>query len=131
MPIKFTDTLQQANRQANVSTDAFFHLVSSVDVDFSVEKIILPNESTGISSTNRTKYVVLEPFNALSVAGAEDGDIVIYLDNAWQVYVDVSNPETGNPIIYDKRTEKFYHHTTSNGWVPIINSKSVMDGGTF
>ena len=130
MPINFTDKLEQTNRQQNVSTGAFFHLMSAMDVDFTVEKIIQPLEDTAIISANGVKYVVLEPFGALSPSGANDGDIVIYLDGMWQVYTDVSNPETAYPIIFDKRTQKFYQRT-NNEWIPIINSKSSLDGGTF
>jgi hypothetical protein len=131
MPINFTDKIEQANRTNNVSTDAFFHLMASVDVDFTVEKILLPTDGPGqVTQAEGKKYVVIAPFNALTVPGSADGDIVIYQDGNWSVYVDVSNPETAYPIIYDKRTEKFYHRTSTE-WVPIINSKSSLDGGTF
>lgn len=134
MPIEFTDTLLQQNRQNNVRTPSFFHLASSLDIDFSVEKIIAANENTPVSAITGNKYVVLGPPNqhaSLTVAYADDGDILIYLDGMWQLYIDISNPETSAPIIYDKRTERYYHHTPTHGWIPIINSKSTMDGGTF
>jgi hypothetical protein len=134
MPIEFTDTLLQQNRQANVRTPSFFHLASSLDIDFSVEKIIAAKEITPVTNVTGNKYVLLGP-NAdhwsISLADSDNGDIVIYLDGQWQVYIDVSNPETSAPIIYDKRTERYYHHTPTYGWIPIINSKSSLDGGTF
>lgn len=132
MPISFTDRIQQANRKNNISTDAFFHLMASVDIDFSVEKILLPSDNyTAVVIAEGKKYVVIEPFTALTVSGAEDGDIVIYANGAWSIYLDVSNPETSAPIIYDKRTQRYYHHAPNDGWLPIITSKSTMDGGTF
>jgi hypothetical protein len=134
MPIEFTDTLLQQNRQDNVRTPSFFHLASSLDIDFSVEKIISPRESTSVSAISGNKYILLGPPSdhaSLTVPYADNGDVVIYLGGMWQLYIDVSNPETSAPIIYDKRTEKYYHHTPTHGWIPIVNSKSSLDGGTF
>lgn len=134
MPIEFTDTILQSNRQSNVKTSAFFHLASALDIDFSVEKIIAAGENTSYVSASNNKYVLLGPpaqHATITVAGADDGDIIIYYNGQWQLYIDVSNPETSAPIIYDKRTERYYHHSPSNGWVPIITAKSPMDGGTF
>jgi hypothetical protein len=135
MPIELTDRLSQQNRLQNLSTSAFFHLANAVDIDFSVEAIIGSGEvGVPILYQPNKKYVLLGPPNqhaSLSVPGAQDGDIVIYYNNVWSLYVDVSNPETSAPIIYDKRTERYYHHTPTNGWIPIINSKSSLDGGTF
>lgn len=137
MPIEFSGSLLQKNRNQNAGTSSFFHLVDAIDINFSVEKIlenggefIPPEPAPG------TKYIIRdknnEPGIPTPINGPFDsGDVVMWDGNAWVVYLDVSNPKTNHGVVFDKRTEKFYQYTPANGWVAIITSKSSLDGGTF
>jgi hypothetical protein len=64
-----------------------------------------------------------------SPEGLANNDIVMWNGINWEIYMDVSNPEMNNSIVYDKRTQKFYQYTPSSGWVAIVAGD--INGGTY
>lgn len=136
MPIEFSGSLLQKNRNQNAGTNSFFHLVDAIDINFSVEKI-LENGGEEIPSEPApgTKYIIRDKDQEPGISPANgvlgSGDVVMWDGNNWVIYLDVSNPKTNHGVVFDKRTQKFYQYTPTNGWVPIITGKSSLDGGTF
>jgi hypothetical protein len=130
MPIKFADIIVQNNRENSVLTSAFYHLMNSSDIDFSVDKI-LENGSETISEVANVKYIIRNASSSpISIANLNNNDIVRYNGLNWEIHKSVGNSETTFGIIYDKRTESFYQYDSTNGWKPLLRSGKI-DGGTF
>ena len=133
MPLSMPSSLIQDARSDRVASDeSFFHLVQSVDVDHSVDLI---NDGVGDSIPPEIygrKAIIKNASNSqISPLDLGNNDIVMWNGTRWEIYMDVSNPEMNNAVVYDKRTQKFYQYTPVNGWSAIIDGKSVVDGGTY
>lgn len=131
MAISLSDALEQANRNNTVRTSEFFHLVSTSDINFSVEKIA-ENSSDSTPQVFDARYVIKDvnssPIGALQYL--ENNDIVRWTGSEWVIHKSVNNGETNFGIIYDKRTQLFYQYDPTNGWKSLLRSGKI-DGGTF
>lgn len=133
MPLVISSNLTQDSRRERVkSDDDFFHLAHSVDVDFSVDLINngladdIPPQIYG------RKTIIKNASNSkITIMDLQNNDIVMWDGDEWIIYMRVNNPQSNNSVVYDKRTQKFYKYSPSDGWVALLDSKSTIDGGTF
>jgi len=131
MPLEFSSSFTQDSRKSRVSSpDTFFHLMHSVDVDHAVDLI---NDGIGDFAPpeiyGRKAIIKNATSSFASPEGLANNDIVMWNGTNWEIYMDVSNPEMNNSIVYDKRTQKFYQYTPSSGWVAIVAGD--INGGTY
>jgi|LauGreDrversion4_2_1035121.scaffolds.fasta_scaffold13607_3 hypothetical protein len=133
MAVKIADNIEPTNRDSLALSSAWFYLLYGSDVDVGVEAI-LENSSETVDATVNNKYIVRSASNkpsALnSVAALENGDIVMYNGNTWEIHKDVSNTKSNYGFVFDKRTKLLYQYDTTNGWLPLLRSGKI-DGGTF
>lgn len=138
MPIKLPTSLTQEGRGSRVTTPNFFHLVETSDIDFTVEKTLLPDDCSVPPPTSRAngdKYLLLTVDSGCITPpeGAAVNDIIMW-DTAsqnWTIYLSLSNPKTQFGLVFDKHRKKFFQYVdASTGWKPVLRSGSV-DGGTF
>ena len=122
MPIgvRITDYILQQNRESNVSSTNFFHVIDSQNVDFNVKGIQTDNTLVP-SATNESKYVITNPaslnagFGNITDLGA--GDIVRHDGTSFKVYLDVSNTKTDEgSLIYNEGDKQYYFYNGSS-WV--------------
>lgn len=131
MPVKVGDSLEQLNRQQNV-TGSFFYMMDSANIDFRVDGIVgldsnryASGESPSTSeSPTTTKYVITDTTTAtnwgLSLpTGIGVGDIIHRVNGTWQIFIDVSNTRTNEgTIVYNKYDNKIYYYT-GTAWVEV------------
>ena len=137
MPITVSDTIQQFGRDGILGSSAFFPLIESQDVNFSVEMVVESGDcgSLDTSPSGLGKKYIIGPTSCLTpttTPATDTWDVVMYTQTGWIIYQDVSNTETNHGIVYDRRTQKFLQYSGSStlGWVSIIRSGGI-DGGTF
>jgi hypothetical protein len=124
--------IQEARSDRVTSNDTFYHLIHSVDVDHSVD-LINDGVADAIPPEIYGRKAIIKNYSSSQISpfGLGDNDIVMWNGSKWEIYMDVSTSEMNNAVIYDKRTQRFYQYTPANGWSPIIDGKSVVDGGTY
>ena len=147
MPITFTSLLKQSGRESSQSSSSntFFHLLETADIDFAVEGMIgmagAYDENT-VVRIDGSKYVIINKqyvdgspgFTPIGGQGAwtlpahlVNNDIVENYDstNTWLMHLDVEFEGTKNrrgTIIYNRYNKTLYFYSdTSTGWLPIGN----------
>ena len=134
MAIELATNLRQLGRKGTVSTDAFFPLIESQDVNFAVEKVLSAGKELNTPLVIGHKYIRAGSIYQPTPMGSSDGDVVRYTgipNEEWELYLDVSNSETNYGIVFDRETRRFLQYeTTTNSWIAMLKSGSV-DGGTF
>lgn len=134
MAIELASSLRQLGRKGNVSTSAYFPLVESQDVNFSIEKVMVPGSTLTTPLATGQKYIIGKS-SPLAVANATVNDVVRYTGfpepNNWELYLDVSNPETNYGIVFDRERKLFLQYSSDDQeWIPMLRS-GMIDGGTF
>lgn len=134
MAIELASTLRQLGRNGNVSTSAYFPLVESQDVNFSVEKVMVTGSSLTSPLATGQKYII-GAGSSLTPPNADTNDIVRYTGypspNEWELYLDVSNTETNYGIVFDRERKLFLQYSSDEQqWIPMLKS-GMIDGGTF
>jgi len=146
MPITLIDTLKQQNRQVNVDTASFFHVLDSIDVNFRVTGV-QTSDTDPMDGTNEAavgeRWVITDYderntdyFENLGAVG--DGDIVEKTGaDTWVTLVDVSNTLPTNNLndtdegilVYAKDKSSFYFYN-GTAWVAMGASGTDGDGWT-
>jgi len=122
MPIgvRITDYILQQNRENNVSSTNFFHVIDSQNIDFSVKGIQSDNKLVP-STTNESKYVITNPNNLHSdfgsIIGLGSGDIVRHDGTSFKIYLDVSNSKTDEGCLVYNESDKQYYFYNGSSWV--------------
>ena len=112
MAITVISNIVPKNREANISNDAFFYVMDSSNIDFTVDGIQEDNTLIPSSIVNR-KYII-KNISSLSIdfgsiSGLQNNDIVRYNGSSFELYLDVSNSKTnGGTIVYNKSDTKNY-----------------------
>jgi hypothetical protein len=134
MAIELASTLRQLGRSGNVSTSAYFPLVESQDVNFSVEKVMVTGSTLTSPLATGQKYII-GAGSSLTPPNTDINDIVRYTGypspNEWELYLDVSNTETNYGIVFDRERKLFLQYSSDEQqWIPMLKS-GMVDGGTF
>lgn len=134
MAIELASTLRQLGRNGNVSTSAYFPLVESQDVNFSVEKVMVTGSTLTSPLATGQKYII-GPGSYLTPPNTDINDIVRYTGypspNEWELYLDISNAETNYGIVFDRERKLFLQYSSDEQqWIPMLKS-GMIDGGTF
>jgi len=114
MPINLISNIAQKNRAANVSSEAFFYLVDTANIDYRI-KGIQENASLAPDLTVGSKYIIRNPENLHatfgSIVGLQVNDIVIRDTSSFSIYVDVSNTKTNEGgLVYNDADDKLYYY---------------------
>ena len=116
MPINLISNIAQKNRAANVSSEAFFYLVDTANIDYRISGI-QNNVSFIPDLTPGKKYIIRNPNppNLHPSFGTIDGlgtnDIVIRDTSSFSIYVDVSNTKTNEGgLVYNDADDKLYYY---------------------
>lgn len=134
MAIELASSLRQLGRKGNVSTSAYFPLVESQDVNFSIEKVMVTGSTLNTPFATGQKYIIGHGSN-LTPPDADTNDVVRYTGlpspNEWELYLDVSNSETNYGIVFDRESKLFLQYSSDEQrWIPMLRS-GMIDGGTF
>ena len=118
MPINLISNIAQKNRAANVSSEAFFYLVDTANIDYRI-KGIQENASLAPDLTVGSKYIIRNPENLHttfgSIVGLQVNDIVIRDTSSFSIYVDVSNTKTNKGgLVYNDADDKLYYYNGTN-----------------
>lgn len=122
MPIgvRITDYILQQNRESNVSSTNFFHVIDSQNVDFNVKGIQTDNTLVPTAS-NESKYIITNPANLHSnfgsISGLGSGDIVRHDGTSFKIYLDVSNTKTDEGSLVYNEDDKQYYFYNGTDWV--------------
>lgn len=119
MPIQLLSNIAQKNREANVSSTAFFYLMDTSNIDYRIKGI--QNDNTLIPELiSGNKYIIRNPnsvhsnFGNLTILGVSFNDIIIYDISSFKLYVDISNTKTNQGgIVYNDGDDKLYYYDGS------------------
>lgn len=147
MPVNFASILKQTGRDSSqsASSNSFFHLLETADIDFAVEGMIglagAYNPDTVIR-IDGTKYVIIDKRYIDGTAGwtpvggqgawsvpahLANNDIVENYEssNTWLMHLDVEFDASINrrgTIVYNRYNKTLYFYSdSSTGWLPIGN----------
>jgi hypothetical protein len=134
----FPSNLEPIDRLNRVTNDAWFWLLSSTDVDYSVEGIIdsatASEKWSGTLVTSAfTKYIIVNtsvlPAGMTLAAGVQNNDIVQKNDPPeWQCHIDVSNEKVNTSLVYNKYDGKFYYYDKKNTEWKVVGSGAAGSG---
>ena len=131
MPVTLISNILQQNRQSNVSTNAFFHLLDAANINFNVNGIQIDNTLVPVLTLDN-KYIIknASSLNASfgTITGLGNNDIVRYNGSEFELYLDVSNSKTDRgTFVFNISDSKNYVYTGSE-WAVLGTDFSGITG---